>query len=545
MWNRSFGRTSDGVAMVRTTPSGRLDDMSQTVVRGEGLGPNEPVALPEELSRLREENDALRGRLSRRRTARTWLSNVLVVLTVVAMIASMVSIWARETLYDTDRFMQVVEPALDDPAFYAALSARVADESLEALDLETRVATVLGEADEYLSEVVVDAIDPDPQVLARVQALDRPTLSTLAPPIASALEDRVVVLIDRFITSEEFQSRLPDLVQQVHTGAVALIRGDEASLPNVYTESGQVRLDLVPVITEALQQVAGEIREFLPDVTLPAPVAGALEQGREELRTQLADALETELPEDFGQVTLMSEEALSEVQETARQADRLVWATAILALLLLGSAIAVAPDRRRTLVALGLGLAGGLVVTMLVVRRLESALLEQIVSTDGRHAVQQSFAELASSLRTVAVSVAVTGLVIGLIAYLAGRPRWVSDAQHRWAHLTATSDQGSELDRWVAARSDLLRLAGIAVALLVVFLIGLELLPVLVVGALLGLYLWGIAAARQRLDATRPAVAADAGGGEASPTPEAGAAIETESGVEEATPERPADHPLG
>jgi hypothetical protein len=477
--------------------------MSQTL---EGLAPNGPTATADELRRLKLENDALRVRLSRRRTVRSWSANALVVLTVVAMIASMVAIWARETLYDTDRFMGVVQPALDDPAFYAALSDRVSEASLEALDLETRVAVVLDQADVYLSEVLVDAIEPDPRVLARVQAFDRPTLSALALPIAGALEDRVVAIVDRFLTSDGFQARLPDLVRQVHTGGVALVRGDTASLPNVYTEDGQVRLDLVPVITEALQGVVAEIEEFLPDVTLPAPIAGAVAQGRGELRAELADALDAELPDDFGQLILMTESDLAEVQAVAHRADQQVWVIALLALLLLALSIVVSPDRRRTIIALALGVVAGLVTTMLLIRRLETALLDRIVNADGRHAVQAAYGELASNLRSLVVVVAVAALVVGVVAHLAGRPRWVSDLGQRWTRVTTTTSEGRELDRWVAARFELLRLAGIVVALGIVFLIGLELLPVLVVGALLGLYLWTITAARQRITAVQPAV---------------------------------------
>jgi hypothetical protein len=510
--------------------------MSHTLVDGEGLSSSEPDMTPDELLRLRAENEALRVRLSHRRSIRTWLSTALVVLTVLAMIASMVAVWARETLYDTDRFMDVVEPALEDPAFYAALSDFVSDEALVALDLETRVAGVLDQVDAYLSEALVNAIDPDPQVLARLQTFDRPTLSALAPSIATALEGRVVAIIDRFITSDEFQARLPDIVEQVHTGGVALISGDMASLPNVYTENGEVRLDLVPVITEALQRVAAEIQEFLPDVTLPSAVAGAVEQGREQLRAQLAESLQAELPDDFGQLTLMTESALSEVQQTARQADRFVWVIAILALLLLGLAIAVSPARRRTVIGLALGVVAGLVITMLLVRRFEAALLEQIVNVDGRHAVQQAYGELASSLRTITVLVAVVAVVISIVAYLAGRPTWITNLGHRWTSLTTATDEGSEFDRWVAARFDLLRLAGIAVALVLLFVIGLELIPVLVIGVLLGLYLWAITAARHRIDALKPTVPVSPAGVDELPPLEEGATLGKESGAAEPTP---------
>jgi H+/Cl- antiporter ClcA len=102
----------------------------------------------------------------------------------------------------------------------------------------------------------------------------------------------------------------------------------------------------------------------------------------------------------------------------------------------------------------------------------------------------------------------VVAIVISIVAYLAGRPAWITAAGRRWTQLTAATPEGSELDRWIDARFDLLRLAGIAVALATVFLIGLELLPVLVIGALLGLYLWAITAARQRIAVLQPVVRA-------------------------------------
>jgi phage FluMu protein gp41 len=293
-----------------------------------------------------------------------------------------------------------------------------------------------------------------------------------------------------------------------------------------------VRLDLVPVITEALQQVTAEVEEFLPDVTLPTPVAGAVAQGREQLRDQLAEALDAALPDDFGQVTLMTEADLAAVQQTARLADQLMWAIAVLALLLLALSIAVSPARRRTVIALALGVVSALVLTMLVVRRLETALVEQIVNDDGRHAVQQAYSELAASLRSVVVIVVIAALAIGLIAHLAGRPTWTTAVGHSWTRLTTTTPEGSELDRWVAARFDLLRLAGIGVALAIVFLIGLELLPVMLIGALLGLYLWTITTARQRITDLQPPVPDSAAGIDEIPLLVEDAKIGTPSGPE-------------
>lgn len=474
--------------------------MSQSPHSGEDLSLSRRDASTDELLQLRAEIEALRTRLSRRRSTRRWLAGFLVVLTVVAMTTSTLTIWTRATVYDTDRFMDIVDAALDDPAFSAALSDSVTDASLEALDLDARVAAVLEQVDAYLTDALVEAIDPDPRLLARLQVFDRPTLSALSPSMSGALEARVVAIVDRFVTSDEFQARVPGLVRQAHAGGVALITDDVAELPNVYIEAGEVRLDLTPVIIEALQEVTAELREFFPDVTLPAIVAGRAQEGREQLREELGASLQAQLPEDFGQLTLISESALSDVQLAARQADRLVWSIALLALGLLASAIAVSPDRRRTLIQLALGLAASLVVVMLLVRRFEAALLQQITNPDGTQAVRSLFREVATNLRTITVSIALIALVVGIVAHVAGHPVWITGLSQRWSALTAPSADGSRLDRWIADRIDALRIVGIAVALGVVALIGLEsLAPLLLIGALLGLYVWAITAARQRI----------------------------------------------
>jgi hypothetical protein len=469
--------------------------MTTTSPDREAFGSTTPAAETAELVQLRAENDALRQRLTRRRSIRGWLAAIIATLTVLSLVATTVAVWARETVYDTDRFMDVVGPALEDPAFYTALSDYVSDEALTALALEERVAASLTELDAFLAEELVDAIDPDPQVLARIQSFQRPTLASLAPPIASALETRVVAIVDRFILSERFQTRLPELVEQAHRGGVALIRNDLAELPNVYIEGGEVRLNLIPVITEALQLVVDEIRDFLPDVTLPATVTGLVQQGRE----QVAAALQAELPEDFGQLTLMSQSSLTEAQDAARRVDRLVWVMALVTLLLLALTIAVSPHRRRTLAQLGLGVIAGFVLVMVLVRRLEAAIIAEISNPDGSQAARSMLTELTGSLRNLTLLFVGIALLVSLVAYLVGQPPWITRSRRRWSELTAPQAEGSELDRWVSQRFDLLRLGGIAIAVGVMFLIGLELIPLVVVAVLLGLYLWGVTGSRNRI----------------------------------------------
>ena len=75
------------------------------------------------------------------------------------VVATTVVVWAHETVFDTDRFMETVQPALDDPALYAALSERVSDEVIVALGLEARISATLTGVDEYLSQTLLEALD--------------------------------------------------------------------------------------------------------------------------------------------------------------------------------------------------------------------------------------------------------------------------------------------------------------------------------------------------------------------------------------------------
>jgi hypothetical protein len=420
------------------------------------------------------------------------------VLTALSATLATIAVWTHQTVFDTDRFMEVVGPALEDPAFYRATSAYVSDQVLEALDLDTRVTESLTQLDTYLSEALVEALDLDTRGQAILERFDRPSLTSLAPPITEALESRVTQVVDRFITSDEFRSRLPGLVRRSHEVGVALVRDDLASLPNVYVEDGSVRLNLIPIIADALRRVQAEIREFLPDITLPDAVSDLADEGRR----QVADAVRAELPEDFGQLTVMSEQQLEAAQEAAARADRLVWAIVLFALILVVITIAVAPNRRRTAIQLGLGVAAGLVLGWVAIRRLEQAILAEILDPDGERVAGAILTEVLSDLGRVVVLVVVVALLAAVVAYLAGRPAWLDRA------VSATTPEAgaSAVDRWVAARHDPLRIAGIAVAVAAVFIVGFGLVVVIVTGGLLALYLWGISAARRRAVAAVAAV---------------------------------------
>jgi hypothetical protein len=364
-----------------------------------------------------------------RARVRSWLSPILVTLTVVALVTSMLTLWVRTTVLDTDRFMAIVEPALSDAAFPGALSSVVAEQVLVALDLDARVAVRLEELDAYLVDSIREAlgVDVDPATLARLSRRDRPTLAAFAPALATALEARVVEVVDATLSSDAFASRYPELVRRSHHAAAALLRGDATSLPYVSIDEGAVRLDLVPVIAEVLQRVVVELSDLLPDVRVPEVVDGQLA----ERRAELAAALETSLPEDFGQFTILSRGDLDELQATVRTMDRLVVVILALTVALLVSTLAVSRDRRRTLLQLTLGVAVGVAFAVLLIQRVEATILAQIGQPDGLRVAGVLLDEVTRNLRSVTIVVVLAALATAAVAYVAGHPERLTTTRTR------------------------------------------------------------------------------------------------------------------
>lgn len=446
--------------------------------------------LREEIDRLAAENARLGSRLRARAAIRTFVTGALVVVTSMMLVASTVAVWGNRTVFDTDRFMSVIDPALDEPAFYDSLARNISDQVIDVLDLETRVRDRLTQLDRFLAESLVEAIDARDSVVAALSLIDRPTLADLTPAIVDPLETRVRGGITDFITSEEFQQRLPMLVRRAHEATLALIDEDFAEFPNVYLADGEVRLNLIPIIVEALEPVLGTLTGILPDISLPAVVSAPVAEARQEL----AESLAVRLPDDFGQLTVMSDDALSSLQSAAQKINRATWLLVIVTAALLAVTVAVAARRRRTVIWLSIGVTVALAVAWWTVARIRNAVIDQIVQPDSRAAVRSLVRETTDSLRTYVVVVLVLSIAAGLAAFVGAHLDEIARAV-RWARAQA-GDAPTSVNTWVTAHYDALRAVGFAVAAVAVLVIGIEIVPVVVIGALLGLFLSALAALR-------------------------------------------------
>ena len=438
-----------------------------------------------------------------RSRSRKWIAVLLVVVSSIFVVISAVAVWAHRTIFDTDVFMATIEPAIEDPQFTTALGDYLTDEITSALDLEERLQEPLADLDAFLTSALFGLLGIDPGTLGFLGQIDRPTLAALAGPIADALNGRIEMRVDQVMESNAMQELIPQVVRRAHQGAVALIGGDIEDTPNISIVEGEVRLNTLPIIGRVLQEVVAELRDVLPDVNVP----DAISDRADEAIAQFKESLGNRVPDDFGQIVLMSEERLTAAQATADRIDRWVWGIVILTVILIITTMFVSQTRRRTGIQLGIGIAVAFIVSAAVLDRVESALVAEIANPVAGETASALFGHLLSGLRNGIIAVIVISTVIALVLYLIGRPQWVTTTGEKVGTLMPGSPETGGMNAWVAARYDLLRLVAAAIAVLALFLIGFGIVTLLVIGALLALVLWWLAQARDRAVAQPEVVA--------------------------------------
>jgi uncharacterized membrane protein len=460
-----------------------------------GTPPEQPSAASEppstssesqdDVTRLRAENDRLREQLRllameparpgpRLHRTRAVGAVVLAVLTSIALVATTVGIWIDRTVWNTDRYVSIVAPIADDPAVTQALAARLTTYVFEALDVPDRVENAL----------------------ASIPNLP-PSATFLAGPITASAENVIRQRVETFLASQTFHDLWVQLNRTLHTKIVALLNGDYSQLPNVAVEGGVVQLNLVSAVAEVIRLVVQQGVESL-DLNVTIPDIPADLDARAAI-DRLASAVGVSLPPDFGQLTIMSQDQLTSYQESARTLDAISGALTIVLVILIGLTLLIANDRRRTLIWLAIGGAAGLLIGGAVIRRVEGRIVDAIQGPGAQAAARDVFAAVSAGLRHAGIIVGVATLLVALIAYLAGRPKWLIAATAAVRRATAQREGGSQLDVWIAAHANAVRIAGVVVAAVVLFVTGIDWVPVAVVGGLLALAMWQVSASQRRV----------------------------------------------
>jgi hypothetical protein len=413
---------------------------------------------------------------------------VMVVLTALFVLCSVIGVWVHRSIYNESEFTAVVTPVASDTQVLDPLATYLTVQALQAIDLRGRIQGTLG-------------------ALASVLPGDLGSrLTGLSAPLESAAQGFVQQKVQDYLHSESFRELFNKVVVAAHGKIVALIKGDYSQLPNLDVTGPTVTLNTIPIVAEVLRRVAqGAVDLVGLNVTVPQIPTGILP---DQARQLLATALGVTLPPDFGQIPVMSSEQLHAYQNAARLFDRLIVLFIVLAVACFALAVVLSMNRRRTLVHLGLAIAGTLLLAGLVLRAVIRNVVDSIESPGAKSAARDVVNVMGHNLRAVGSVALWVAVALAVVAYLVGRPRWAVWVVRSTRRVSVEDRGGGQIARFVAERFDLLVAVASGLALILLAIFGVHWASVIVIGLLFAAVLWWLTALRAGERArTEPAAA--------------------------------------
>ncbi|MGZ6885655.1 MAG: hypothetical protein ACXVJA_05535 [Acidimicrobiia bacterium] len=344
-----------------------------------------------------------------KRRGRAAVSIALIVLASILLPFAAVTVWVRNLVLDTDRYVETVAPLARNEAVRTAVANRVATEVAGALDLEQRARDALPKRAQFL-----------------------------AGPIATGGDRLVHTVADRLLHTEAFPKIWDAANRNAHDQIVEALTGRRRG--TVTNADGKVVINLRPFAELVVTKLATVAPGFAKNVDL----------SRIDTRFVLVDSSD-----------------LKSIQSYARLLDRLSWAVPILALVLYGLAIVVAPRRRTGLVRVGLGITIAMALTLVGYAFGRTLYIDNLPATvHSTAAAAAVFDQITRFFERTLRVVLVVGLLVALVAFLAGPSRAAEAVRRQWRRLGSARDEGTEpgpIPAWVGRNA-----TGLRVALLVV-----------------------------------------------------------------------------
>ena len=397
-----------------------------------------------ELERLRAEVASLRSQAQTADTTpseaavpprppsrQRWRSAVASLLIVVGCILaplSVVAVWTRNQVTDTDRYVATVAPLANDPAIQAAITDKITAQIFNYIDVQA----ITNQAVDALATRGLPPAVADP-------------LHALSVPLAGGVESFTHDQVSKVVASDRFADAWVSANRAAHAALVTALTGEGGG--GISIENDTVSINLGPFIQVVKQRL--------------------VESGFE---------LASRIPEVNTSFVLFQSNALA----SARDGIRLLtiignWLPGlVLVLFVIG--VYVAKGHRRALVGAGLGLAAGMVALALGIYAFRALYLRELPAEVLPHdAAAALYDTVVRFLRLGLRTILVLGLVVALAAFLTGRSPTAVRARTGVTGAIGRLRGGAEkaglrtgpVGTWIYAYKRPLRIAVIALAALV------------------------------------------------------------------------------
>ena len=356
-------------------------------------------------------------------------------------ILSLLTIWLRAELLDTDTYVASISPVATNPAVQASVANVITNQIYTSTDVEAALR---------------DALPPK--------------AASVAPQLADGLRNFIHTASLKVVSSKQFETLWIEGNRRAQQQIAAVLTGEPGPRGIVSTAGGQVTLDLSSVTTKVNQRLQSSGVSFLQGVSVG---------------------------KNGGKIVLVKSSTLESLQGVVRAFRHLTVLLPILTVVCLAGAVFASRDRRRGLVRAGRAVVIAMLILFVIVALLRAVYLKEVVgpnvSTDAASAL---FAGLVSFLRQGVVVSFLVGLVVALGAALAGPSRpavWVRESVRSVGEQTKKGRAGlGPVGPWVGRYRGALRIGIVILGFVVLIawsnptvwvVLGIALIVVLLLGA--------------------------------------------------------------
>ncbi|MFF8041724.1 hypothetical protein ACF06F_27180, partial [Streptomyces rimosus] len=324
--------------------------------------------------------------------------------------------------------------------------------------------------------------------------------------------------------TEQFQDLWRSANRLAHERIIAVL---EQRSEGVQVKGDTVTLNLLPLVNNLLNALEDRLPTlFGKRLDLPTVSSGEIPPG---LHDRIEKALGVSLPADFAQITLYDRHTLGQLQQAVLLFKRALVGLLLSVPLLLGLALWVSPNPRRTLLQLGLWLVIAVTALSGVLRAVRDQLLAHVPSGVYRDGTRDALWTVFTTLRERGDQLLWLGIVLAVLAYLVGPGRLPVGLRHhtsRGARATGRlaaragrrlGKPGTSLRPWVREHADALRVGGVIIAALIALLLS-SWTGLLVIAVVLALYEAAVTLALHHGSSPGPGEAEPGPPGEAEPS---------------------------
>lgn len=378
--------------------------------------PQDPEELRAEVERLRAENEKLSSAAAPSTFWRNASAGLLIVIGALVFSMAISALWLNRTVMDESRWVDTVAPLAQDTAIQDYVATTASNAIFNAVDIQSYVQKAL------------TTLPPQAQFLAA--------------PITGAIQTFVRDAATKFVRSPQFPALWTQMNRLAHKAFIASITQTQGQLVN--NQNGKVTLDVGVLADQMKQTLSDRGLTFVNNISIPA--------ARQ-------------------QIVLIDSPALGQFATLIQWMNASAYVLPLLALALLGGGVALAANRRKAVLWLGIG------IVIVSVLPLEGIYLGQIPFARAAYslgqmpnaAAQHAYTIVFRNLVAAEQLAAILGLVFVIGAIVAGPSVWAVSL--RQGLQKSINNVGPDWDfgpvgEWVYLHASGVRTTGVIVAII-------------------------------------------------------------------------------